>query len=66
MSTLSIGDLKHGGPVLIYDSAGPGAFADRYECRWSDYYASHQRQPESREVPEWVSKRYKAKEGALS
>ncbi len=64
MSTLRIGGVQSDeslAPVFLYDSAGEGSFAPRYACRWSDYYAANARQPRSREVPEWVAKRYRRK-----
>jgi len=64
MGTLSLGgaDICKA-PVLLYDSAGCGAFAAKYACRWSDYYASHERQPLSTDIPHWVATRYKARGG---
>jgi len=61
LSTLAIGALPQG-PLLVYDSAGEGSFAETYRARWSEHYKEKPREPTSREVPSWVASRYRVKQ----
>lgn len=62
MGTLRVGNAFEGStPLLVYDCAGAGCFAPKHRARWSEYYETNARQPASQELPEWVSRRYKAR-----
>ena len=61
MGTLRIGALAERdslAPLLLYDSAGAGAWAPRYSARWSEYYETTPRQPHNQTLPPWVEQRY--------
>ena len=61
MGTLRIGSLAERdslAPLLLYDTAGDGAWAPRYSARWSEYYETNRREPHNQTLPPWVEQRY--------